>query len=572
MICHARTFLLLALASAVAAADAREIASHIVVYGGTSGGVAAAVQAQRMGKTVSLVCPEQRLGGMTSGGLGFTDAGSVAVIGGVAREFYHRVWQHYQADSAWRWQPRDKFDNRGQGVAAIESSTQTMWTFEPHVAEQVFEDLIAEHKIKVYRDEWLDRTPGAGVSLQDGRITSITTLGGTRYSAGMFIDATYEGDLIAAAGVSCHIGRESSAAYNEPNNGIQRDAVHHPHNFAVLDSPVDAYRVPGDPSSGLLPRISSEPPGKNGEGDHRIQAYCYRLCLTDHPENRLPIEKPAGYDAGQYELLLRVFDTGWRDFFKKYDPIPNRKTDVNNYGAFSMDNIGFNYDYPEASYERRAEILAEHRDYQQGLLYFVSNDPRVPEEVRTQARKWGLAKDEFLELGGWSPQLYIREARRMVGRYVMTEHNVTGKEPVPESVGMGSYTLDSHNVQRYVDENGKVQNEGDIGVHVPPYSIAYGSLTPKEQECKNLLAPVCLSASHIAYGSIRMEPVFMVLGQSAATAAALALDDNCGVQELDYQRLKTRLVADGQILSYPKKRAKPPKAAAKSTPPVSRAK
>ncbi|QDU89572.1 FAD dependent oxidoreductase [Pirellulimonas nuda] len=557
MVSPARALLLLVLACAITAADAREVESDIVVYGGTSAGVAAAVQAKRMGKTVALVCPEQRLGGMSSGGLGFTDAGSVAVIGGVAREFYHRVWRHYQDDSAWRWQPRDAFNNRGQGVAAIERSTQTMWVFEPRVAAQVFEDLVAEHGVQVYRDEWLDRTPGVGVSLSNGRIQSIATLAGSRYSAGVFIDASYEGDLIAAAGVRCHVGRESSAAYDEPHNGVQRDAIHHPHNFAVLASPVDAHRIPGDPSSGLLPRICSDPPGANGEGDHRIQAYCYRLCLTDHPENRLPIERPARYDPGQYELLLRVFETGWRGFFHKYDPIPNRKTDVNNHGPFSMDNIGFNYEYPEATYQRRAEMLAEHRDYQQGLLYFVSHDPRVPEDIRSQARQWGLAKDEFPEQEGWSSQLYIREARRMVGRYVMTEHDVTGARPVPEPVGMGSYTLDSHNVQRYVDENGKVQNEGDIGVHVPPYGIAYGALTPREEECKNLLAPVCLSASHIAYGSIRMEPVFMVLGQSAATAAALALDDDCGVQEVDYQRLKSRLVADGQVLSYAKKQARP---------------
>ncbi|TWT40110.1 FAD-dependent oxidoreductase [Botrimarina hoheduenensis] len=550
MAIHAKTFLLLALSNAIGVASAREIACDIVIYGGTSAGVAAAVQAKRMGKSVALVCPERRLGGMSSAGLGFTDAGSVAVIGGISREFYHRVWQHYQSDPAWRWQQRDEFQNRGQGVVAVDDKTETMWVFEPHVAANVFEALVRENGVEVYRDEWLDRN--RGVSRSDGRIASMTTLSGTRYTGGMFIDASYEGDLVAAADVSYHVGREGNDAYGELHNGVQRDALHHPHNFAELGQPIDPYVTPGDPSSGLLPRISSDPPGVNGEGDRRIQAYCYRLCLTDHPDNRLPIERPNRYDARQYELLLRVFDTGWREFFAKYDPIPNRKTDVNNHGPFSMDNIGFNYDYPEASYERRAEILSEHRAYQQGLLYFLSHDERVPEEVRSRAAEWGLAKDEFQEQGGWSPQLYIREARRMVGSEVMTEHNVTGKRPVKAPVGMGSYTLDSHNAQRYVDESGYVQNEGDIGVRVPPYEIAYGALIPREDECENLLVPVCLSASHIAYGSIRMEPVFMVLGQSAATAAVLSIDSGRSVQEVDYDQLRARLIADGQILSASK--------------------
>jgi hypothetical protein len=271
--------------------------------------------------------------------------------------------------------------------------------------------------------------------------------------------------------------------------------------------------------------------------------------MTDHPENRVPFEKPEGYDPAQYELLARVYASGWREQFDKFDPIPNKKTDTNNHGPFSFDNIGMNYDYPEASYERRREIIQEHETYQRGLLYFTANDPSVPEDVRASMSRWGLAKDEFKDNNHWPHQIYVREARRMVGAYVMTEHDTLGKREVPQSVGMGSYTLDSHNVQRYVKPDGFVQNEGDIGVKTPkPYRIAYGSLTPKAEQCENLLVSICVSSSHIAFGSIRMEPVFMILGQSAATAAALAIEANTPVQEVEYGKLQQRLLADGQAL------------------------
>jgi len=281
-----------------------------------------------------------------------------------------------------------------------------------------------------------------------------------------------------------------------------------------------------------------------------VQAYCYRFCVTDAEENRIPFPKPASYDAGQYELLLRVFDAGWRETFHKFDPIPNHKTDTNNHGPFSFDNIGMNYEYPEASYEKRAEILKEHRAYQQGLLYFIANDPRVPTEVREKASTYGLPKDEFLDNEHWPHQIYVREARRMTGQYVMTENELTKKRPTPDSVGMGSYTIDSHNTQRYITPEGFVQNEGDIGVHITPYEIAYGALVPKRGEANNLFAPVCVSSSHIAYGSIRMEPVFMILSQSAATAASMAIEKQLSVQDVPYPALKERLLSDGQVLGY----------------------
>lgn len=540
-----RTFL--ASTALLAACGSRPVPDYdIVIYGGTSAAVIAAEQAAKMGKSVVVVAPEKHLGGLTAGGLGWTDSGRKEVIGGLARDFYHRVWEHYQRPETWRWQSREEYGNKGQGTPAIDGENRTQWIFEPHVAEAVYEELVDEFQIPVHRDEWLDRSP-AGVELENGRIVAFRTLSGKRYSGRMFLDATYEGDLMAAAKVSFHVGREANSVYGERTNGVQKDVRHHRHFFP--ENTVSPYVTPGDPSSGLVPRVHGDDPGENGEGDHRIQAYCYRMCLTQVEENRVPFEKPAGYDPDQYELLARVLEAGWDEVFGKFDPIPNHKTDTNNHGPFSTDNIGMNYDYPEADYARRQEILEEHIQYQKGWLYFLANDERVPEKFRTEMSKWGLAKDEFVETGNWPHQIYVRESRRMVGPYVMTEMDCTSERDTPESVGMGSYTADSHHVQRYVTPEGFVQNEGDVGVKLPgPYKISYGSLTPKKEEAENLLVPVCVSASHIAFGSVRMEPVFMILGQSAATAAAMAIDAEIAVQDLPYAQLRERLLADGQVL------------------------
>ena len=545
-----RRCLLYLFLSTVIAGSAAAAEYDVVVYGGTSAGVTAAVQAKRMGKTAIIVCPDQHLGGLSSGGLGWTDTGNKAVIGGLAREFYHRIWQQYQQPDAWQWQKREAYGNKGQGNAAIDGEQRTMWIFEPHVAEQAFESMIDELEIPVHRDRWLDRQQG--VEKKDGRITAISMLDGSTYRGKMFIDATYEGDLMAAAGVDYHVGRESQETYGEKYNGVQTGVLHHGHHFGVLDENISPYVRPGDPDSGVLPRISTEPPGRYGEADDKIQAYCFRMCLTKVDENRVPFAKPERYDPAQYELLLRIYDAGWRKTFAKFDPIPNHKTDTNNHGPMSTDNIGFNYDYPEASYERRREIVQEHETYQKGWLYFIANDPRVPAEVQQEMQQWGLAKDEFQDNGNWPHQLYIREARRMIGNYVMTENELLKRRPTPDSVGMGSYTMDSHNVQRYITPDGNVQNEGDIGVSTRgPYQIAYGSLVPQAGQCDNLLVPVCVSSSHIAFGSIRMEPVFMILGQSAATAASIAIDRDLPVQDVPYEQLRAQLLADGQVLETP---------------------
>ena len=519
--------------------------ADVVVYGGTSAAVIAAVEVARSGKSVLMVSPDKHLGGMTSGGLGYTDSGNTATIGGLAREFYHRIWLHYNRDTAWRWQPRSAFANRGQNTVAMDSLDRTMWVFEPHVAERIFEEFITEQGIRVFRDEWLDREKG--VEKASARIASIRTLSGLIFEGKIFIDATYEGDLMAAAGVSYRVGRESRDTYGEQWNGVQTGVFHHRHHFDLLPRPIDPYVVPGDPSSGLLPRISPDPPGERYAGDHRIQAYCYRLCLTDHPDNRVSFPRPDGYDPTQYELLLRIFDAGWREWWQNIDHLPNRKTDTNNHGPFSTDNIGMNYRYPEASYAERREILREHETYQKGLFWFVAHDPRVPPEIRERANHWGLARDEFRDNSHWPHQIYVREARRMAGEFVMTEHEILRRRPAPRPVGMGSYPMDSHNVQRYVTAGGAVHNEGDVGIETRKgYGVAYGALTPRREECTNLLVPVCASCSHIAYGSIRMEPVFMILGQSAAVAACRAIDERVAVQQIDYQELLRALRDRGQ--------------------------
>ena len=529
--------LLLAVSSG-STALAEEETYDVVVYGGTSAAVAAAVQVKQMGKTVIVVSPDKHLGGLSSGGLGWTDSGRKEVIGGLAREFYQRLKAHYDRPQAWKHQKPEEYSR-------YRANDDAMWVFEPHVAEQAFDQWIDEYKIPVVREEYLDRK--AGVTVKDKRIVAITTLSGKTFRGRMFLDTTYEGDLMAAAGVAYTVGREANAQYGETLNGVQTQrAVSH-----QFEYPVDPYVVPGDPTSGLLPRIHAGSPGEEGQGDHRVQAYCFRMCLTTVPENRQPFAPPEGYDAGQYELLARYLQKGWDGVFRKFDPAPNWKTDTNNHGAFSTDNIGMNYDYPDASYERRREIVREHEVYQKGLMYFLANDPRVPEKIRREMNRWGLAKDEFLDNGHWPHQIYVREARRMVSDFVMTELHLRGAKPTPDSVGMGSYNMDSHNVQRYVDENGHARNEGDLQINPGgPYPISYRAIVPKRSQCTNLLVPVCLSSSHIAYGSIRMEPVFMVLGQSAATASVLALESNCDVQAVDYAQLSKRLLADKQVLAW----------------------
>ena len=512
----------------------------LVVYGGTASGVAAAVQASRMGLSVVLVEPSQHIGGMTSAGLGWTDTGNKAVIGGIAREFYQRIKMHYDNPDVWRQQRREEFP-------FYRASDDALWAFEPKVAETILRAMLDENRVQVAYGQRLDRTKG--VQLRDRRIVRMDCESGITFVGKMYIDATYEGDLMAAASVSYTVGRESNRQYGETCNGVARRWNKHNHRFLV---PVDPFVRPKDPSSGLLFGIDPNPLPPDGASDQRLQAYCFRMCLTDVPTNRVPFSKPADFDESRYELLFRNFEAGDHRIPWSSLPIPNRKTDTNNNGAVSTDFIGQNHSFAEASYVEREKIIATHLSYQKGLMWALQHHPRVPEKVRQEVGRWGLAKDEFQDTDHWPHQIYVRESRRMVSDYVHTEKDCRRQRETPQSVGMGSYNMDSHNVCRYVTPEGFVQNEGDVQEDPRgPYRISYRSIVPKIGECENLLVPVCVSSSHIAFGSIRMEPVFMILGQSAATAAALALADGVAVQKVDYDKLRTRLLADKQILDAP---------------------
>lgn len=531
--------------------------ADIVVYCDTSGGVTAAVQAARMGKSVILISAYDHPGGMTISGLGWSDIGNDAILGGLSREFYHRVYLHYQKPEAWIHEDKETFPNHGQGVPGLNDKTELASIFEPSVAEQVFRDMLKEAKVKTITGLLdLDRK----VTKEGTRITSIPLEGGITVKGKMFIDCSYEGDLLEAAGVSFTVGREPNSQYNEQGNGITGPLAGN-----QLRQGIDPYVVPGDPKSGLLPGVNPDMGGEVGDGDHRLQAYCYRMVLTDVPENRIMIEKPANYKEEDYELLFRNIEAGEKWGFFKLSMMPNRKTDSNNNGGFSCDLIGGNYgddwNWATLNHKQREELAAKHRDYQLGLVWTVQNHPRVPEEIRKAYAPWGLPKDEFTDHGHWPYNLYIREARRMVSDFVMTEAHCRRELPVEDPIGMGAYTLDSHNTQRFVNDKGFVRNEGDIQKSLKgrPYGIAYRSIVPKASECENLLVPWALSSSHIAFGSIRMEPVFMALSQSAATAASMAIDDKLSVQQVPYAKLRERLIADDQRLEAPDTQPEPRK-------------
>jgi len=539
----------LALLLLVPALFAQTRKADIVIYGATSSGIAAAVQASRMGKSVIIVDPGTHVGGLTTGGLGWTDIGNKQVVGGVAREFYRRIKTKYSDPKAWKFETYDEYMKLRRGENT--RNEDAMWTFEPHVADAVYSEMLAQYKIPVVMKSRLDLRPGKGVIKDGTRILAIVMEDGKRYEGRMFIDATYEGDVMAKAGVTYTIGREANAEFGENYNGVEAE---HKHSHQFPDGlKISPFVRPGDPSSGLLPGIDPKGPGVRGEGDKRIQVYCFRMCMSRAADNRVPIAKPEGYHERDYELLLRYAESGqYHVPSSKWDPLPNLKTDTNNHGAVSTDFIGMNYDYPEGDYTTREKIIKAHEVYTKGYLWTLQNHPRVPDAIKAYYRQWGLPKDEFLDNGHFPTQLYIREARRMKSGVVMTEHYVTGRELAADSVGMGAYGMDSHNVQRYITAEGYVRNEGNIQVGgFAPYPISYRSIVPKKSEASNLFVPVCLSATHIAYGSIRMEPVFMVLGQSAATAAAMAIDGKTDVQSVDYAKLQKRLLADGQILTKP---------------------
>lgn len=497
--------------------------ADICIYGATSSGVIAAYAAARCGNSVILIEPGKWIGGLTTGGLGKTDSGIKEAITGLSLQFYQRVAQKY-------------------GLSGEQ------WTFEPRVALAVMQDYIREGKVTLMLQTELTKVKKKGsvihtISLRDTQADKLICV-----KAKQFIDCTYEGDLMAMAGVSYFVGREDNSVYNETLNGFQLPEYHKQSGHHQFPDGVSPYKVPGDPSSGLVWGITKNKPQTTGTGDKKIQAYNFRICLTDSVENRIPITRPDDYDPSRYELMARLFEAQpnmrkINEYFI-WSLMPNRKTDINNRGGFSTDMIGLNQHWAEAVYREREKMLGLALSYTKGLLYFMVSDKRVPDTLQQFVRNWGYPKDEYEQFGHFTPQLYVREARRMVGEYVMTEHNCRGEATVEDGVGLASYGMDSHNCDRIV-VHGMVKNEGNVEVGVKhPYSISYRSVTPKRNECTNLLVPVCLSSSHIAYGSIRMEPVFMALGQTAAMAASMAIKDNLPVQQVNVTELQQWLQKD----------------------------
>lgn len=496
----------------------KEETFDLVIYGGTSAGIAAAVQAARMGLRPVVIEPTARIGGMTTCGLGDTDAGNELSIGGLAEEFYRKVGARYGKDEA-------------------------VWMFEPGVALAVMEEWVREHSLLILTNERIDLEQD--VEMSGGRIHALRLESGRLVRGRVFVDTSYEGDLLAVAGVSYFVGREGNDRFAETQNGIRTETE--------LPSGIDPYRIPGDPSSGLLERVNPDAGGPAGAEDARLQAYNFRMCLTDDPANRVMVERPEGYREEEYEILFRAIGCGQTRRFFKFRELPNRKTDSNNDSGISTDYIGMNHAYAEASHAERETIFEAHKRYQLGLVWTVQNHPRVPEEIRAFHAPWGLPLDEFTDSGHWPPQMYIRECRRMISDYIITEHMVLLGGSPEESVGLGSYAMDSHHIQYCIGEDGYLRTEGGFYEEFEtPYAVSYRAIIPRREECTNLLVPVCVSATHAAYGSIRMEPVFMILGQSAATAAALAIQADCAVQDVDYGSLRTHLLADGQILGWEK--------------------
>jgi hypothetical protein len=500
--------------------------ADLIVYGGTAGGVLTAVSAAREGLTVTLLEPGRHLGGMATGGLSRTDFGKKEVIGGYPLEFYWRVGHEYDL---------------------ARFALSLAWYYEPHIGEQVFKQMLEEAKVRVVFDHRLREQ--SGVVKQGGRVVSLTTEDGTTFRGKIFADCTYEGDLMAQAGVSFAWGREASAAYGESLAGV-RD--HTPfHQFLV---PVNAY----DDAHHLLPEISAEPNGQTGSADKKVQAYNFRMILTDNPANRLPFPKPAAYDPHRYELLARLLaakikETGHAPMLREVSliaRIPNGKADFNNNGPFSTDYIGKSWDYPNGTYQRRKEIWEDHVNYTKGFFYFLGHDSAVPKELRDETNTWGLPKDEFDDSEHWPHQLYIREARRMVSDFVMSQKDVQTELTKPDAIGMGSYNSDSHNVQRVATPEGTVENEGDMQVAVKPYQIPYRVMVPKRAEATNLFVPVCFSASHVAYSSLRMEPQYMIIGQAAGVAAALSIHQSKAIQDVDTAELSQILLKQGAVLEY----------------------
>jgi len=498
----------------------------LIVYGGTAGGVMTAVAAARHGMKTALLEPRHHVGGMATGGLSRTDTGVREVVGGLALEFYYRVGERYETK---------RYKN------------PVAWFYEPKVGESVMLEMLREAGVTVlFHHRLLEKN---GVVMQDNRRVEIAMENGRRFRAKVFADCSYEGDLMAQSKVSYTLGREGSTQYGESLAGV-RDRT--PFHQFLFDVP--ALDASGKP----LPAVVAEKPEAPGTADRKIQAYNFRIIATNVPANRVPWPKPRTYDAKNYELLARYLDAfvkvkGRSPVFHELTliaPIPNGKADFNNNGPFSTDFIGRNYGYPDGDYATRARIWQEHVDYVQGFYYFLAHDPRVPKDLQKEVNEWGLARDEYVDSDHWPHQLYVREARRMVGVYVATQKDLQTDLRKPDVIGMGSYNSDSHNIQRFVNSRGMAENEGDMQVSVKPYQIPFRIILPKKEQASNLLVPVCFSASHVAYSSLRMEPQYMILGHAAGVAAAMAIKNGSAVQDVHVVELQETLKSEAAVFDY----------------------
>ncbi|HYG23907.1 MAG TPA: FAD-dependent oxidoreductase [Verrucomicrobiae bacterium] len=540
----------------------------VCVYGGTSGGVIAAVALARLGRSVLLIETTRHLGGMTAGGLGWIDYGRAPTIGGLTKKYFDSVRAYYAA-----------LNVRSNG-----------WSVEPHVAERLFEKLVADNHVEVIRETRLNsvgksrrriRTITLDKAPVDSRGAPSPRPLERRYltiEASMFIDCSYEGDLLAAAGVTYRTDREGRDEFGEQLGGVCLSAVFSDRNEGggaarrSVKHPVrlDPYRRPGDPASGLLPLVSKASLGREGRRHAGVQAYNFRLCLTRN--DPIPIAAPSNYDPNRFELVRRYitevermgdplepgdlyFNFGHRiprnhPRLLKITQLMRGKTDVNNgLCNISMDFAsGGSERYAEGSWAERAKIWHAHEEYQRGYLYFLRTDEGLPEWLRREIAAWGLPKDEFQDTGGWPTQLYIRQARRMASRFVISQPHCENPAKRDDSVGMGSYSLDSHVVQRLVHQ-GIVAHEGYFYRRIgEPYPVPYAAIVPREDECENLLVTFCVSTTHVAFSSVRMEPPFMILSESAALAADQALQDGTSIQRVNLSKLRRRLLDAEQIV------------------------
>ena len=503
--------------------------ADVIVYGSTPSGFCAAIAAAREGASVILLEPTYHVGSVNTGGLSHSDSNQTvrSTVMGLFDEWHTRIEKDYTS--------------RGVKLPyKVSVKNQAVWTYEPHVAARVTRQMLDEAKVEVLTKRFLQSATKVGT-----RITSLITSNG-KFTAKVFIDATYEGDLMAAADVNWTIGREDRAEYGESLAGKR---------YPKPRMKIDGFDADGK----ILSLITATDAGPEEEGDSNVMVYSFRLCLTEDPKNRAPFPKPSNYDPARFEIMRRFAKSGGRLGWDLY-PLPGGKFDGNNSigGQFSLGLVGACNGWSESDEAGRAAIWETHKQYTLEFYHFLTTDPAVPQGTRRKYAKLGLCKDEFPDYGHFSPALYVREGRRMRGMYVVSQKDILEEPEKEDPIVISSFPIDSHDCQRVALKDGGVINEGTIFPvrmqgkgHGYPYQIPYRAILPKPDECTNLLVPVALSCTHVGISSIRVEPTWMILGQSAGIAAALSADKDTSVQDLPYPQLRDRLLAQGQVLDLP---------------------